>query len=130
MAENARNEQATRHGGPNSDSEPGSYQLAEDVAALLAGQDLGLDIQGFEIGALRFVANASAMAKRKVSMLALELRTDIGLSQSPSLVGELDDFTDFHANWDAAPFTLAGNPTLVLPADATDDATDHVELEQ
>ena len=122
MAENFRNEQATRHG---DGTVPGSYQLAVDGAALLDGNDLGLAIEGLRIGALRLVRNPLAQAKRKLSMLALELRTSARLPQAPDLSGQLDDFTDWHANWDLPPFTLAPP----LPVDATADATDHVQLE-
>lgn len=131
MSENVRNEQATRHGGPTGDSEPGSYQLVEDVAALFAGQSLGeLLVSPIEIGQLRFVANGSAMMKRKVSMMALELRCGIRLPEAPTLDAELDDFESFHSNWDLPAFTLAGDPDTILPADALDDATDHLELPQ
>ncbi len=131
MAENVRNEQATRHGGAGGDAEPGSYQLLWDAAALLAGQVLDLDdISPLRIGAARFVTNAQALAKRKVSMIALQLATDIRLPESPSLAADLADFELFHSNWDVPAFTLAGDPDTELPADPLADATDHLELEQ
>ena len=124
MAENARNETATRHGGPVA-GEPGSYQLIEDAVALLAGQDLGLEIGGIEIGSLRFVRKLEALNERKVSMLALELRTRF-VPTTPLLPDDgIGDFTTFHANWDVPAFAELGP----LPADDRADATDHVTLE-
>jgi phage gp37-like protein len=125
MAENARNETATRHGGPGT-GEPGSFQLAEDAITILAGSELGLDIGSIEVRALRVVNRLDAAKARKVSMLAIELTTDcmlFGVDREP---GALPDFEAFHANWDVPPF---GNVLLPLPADATADATDHVTLE-
>lgn len=133
MAENARGETQTRHGGPNAASEPGSYRLAMDAAALLTGQDFGLPIDSISIGGLNIVRRMAALKERKVSMLALELRT--GFSFSASGFGEdaFGDLRAFHANWDVEPFggvdadsAAAG---VQLPADAQADATDHLILE-
>ena len=134
MAENARNETATRHGGPIA-AEPGSYQLIEDVAALLGGHDLGLDIGGLRIGSLQFVARLAALKERKVSMLALELATEVAAPESIQFgPGTIDDFTDFHANWDIPPHGgVDADPAeagVQLPADDQADATDHIVLEQ
>ena len=134
MAENRRpDETATRHGGPNPAAEPGSYQLATDAALLLKGQDLGLPMDGIEIGALHFVPRLPAWKERKVSMLALELSTKVSLATLEPGAGALDDFAAFHANWDLPPHgNVDGDPDAAgvqIPADATADATDHVQLE-
>ncbi len=137
MAENVRQgETPSRHGGPDPSKEPGSYRLAMDAAALLHGRDFGLPIDSISIGALRFVQRLPAWGERKVSMLALELITGFSQQALPGGPGSeelLDDFATFHANWDIPPF---GNvdadedePGVQIPADATADATDHVELE-
>ena len=137
MAENARNERATRQGDPFDPAKPGSYQMIEDAIALLAGQDLGLDIGALAIGSLSFVGRIAALKDRRVSMLALELRTEVGLAAVPpgALVdADVGDFRIFHANWDLPPFgNVDADPAssgVQLPADATADATDHVILEQ
>jgi len=132
MAENVRGETATRHGGPQAAVEPGSYRLATDAAQLLAGQDLGLPIDSIEIGALRIVRRLAAWKERKVSMLALELKT--GFTFLGSNFGEegFADFEAFHANWDVAPFGNvdgSADPGTQIPADGSADATDHVILE-
>lgn len=135
MAENMRNETATRHGGPVP-AEPGSYQLAIDAILLLAGHDLGLAIGALELRSLRIVSRFPALKERKVSMLALELTTDVAIAAIGPGEGadDLPPFELFHANWDIRPF---GNvdadpaaPGIQIPADATADATDDVHLEQ
>lgn len=137
MAENARNESATRHGGSGPGGpiagEPGSYQLAEDAIMLLGGSDLGIAIGPLNFRSLRIVSRFPALQQRKVSMLAAEFTTDCIMA--PELVdGEWPPFELFHANWDIPPF---GNvdadpdaPGAQIPADATADATDDVHLEQ
>jgi phage gp37-like protein len=131
MAENARNETATRHGGPVA-AEPGSYQLAEDACGLLAGQSFGLDMSGLAIGDLHIVARLAALKERKVSMLAQELTTDIAAEMISFGGGEIGDFETFHANWDAPPHgqidAAPGTPGIQIPDDARADATDHIEV--
>jgi phage gp37-like protein len=134
MAQNLRNETATRHGGPDRSREPGSFQLAVDAAVLLHGQDFDLPIDSISIGALRIVPRLPAWKERKVSMLALELITGFRVNAlSEGGQAQLADFQTFHANWDIKPF---GNVDAdddeegrQIPADETADATDHVTLE-
>ena len=136
MAENARNETAQRQGGPNP-AEPGSYQLAEDVIGILAGQDLGLPIGSLEVHGLHFVRTQAIAKERKISMLALELSSELlfdptnnGITPAPEAIG---DFATFHVDWDVPPFggidAAPGTPDVQLPDDAHADAVDHVTLE-
>jgi phage gp37-like protein len=132
MAENMRNETATRHGGPVS-GEPGSYQLAEDGFLILVGSDLGLPIGAFDFQSIRLVSRFPALNERKVSMVAIELTTDVQASvETPG--DELPPFELFHANWDIPPHgNVDGDsetPGIQIPADDTADATDDVHLEQ
>lgn len=134
MAENRRNETATRHGGPVP-AEPGSYQLAWDACSLLTGQSLGLDIDGLKVGSLHVVARLAALKERKVSMLAQELTTDIFVDGMPDWgADDIGEFRTFHANWDIPPFGgIDADPDaagIQIPDDAHADATDHIELEQ
>lgn len=132
MAENARNETAQRHGGPIV-SEPGSYQLAEDAAALLGGHSLGLDIGGLAIGSLNIVGRLPAIKERPVSMLALELTSDVSASDGSFGEAALGDFETFHANWDIPPHGGIDadlvEPGIQIPDDDNADATDTVTLE-
>ncbi len=131
MAENARaNEVFSRHGDMNV---PGSYQLVEDAIGLLAKSDLGLDIDAIEIGRVQLVRPPAAIAKRKVSMYAIELRTTLPVLERPDALG---DFETFHVDWDIPPFRAPvpidaepGTPGIQLPDDAHADAVDHLTLE-
>jgi phage gp37-like protein len=133
MAENLRSETATRHGGPSPANEPGSYRLAVDAARLLFGQDLGLDMAGLRLGALHFVRRFPAWKERRVSMLAIELRTDVAfVALDHDDPAGLDDFLAFHANWDVPAHGNVdadpARPGAQIPADASADATDHLNL--
>lgn len=139
MAENLRNETATRHGGQTPAGaaiagEPGSYQLAIDGFLLLAGHDLGLDIAPLEFKSLRIVSRFPALAERKVSMLAMEFTTRAQLPAIDPGPDTLPPFEVFHANWDVPPHGNVdadpGTPGVQIPADASADATDEVQLPQ
>ena len=131
MAENMRNEEATRHGGTA--SEPGSYQMALDVAGLLGGHNLGLDISSLKVGALQFVNRPEAALKRKCSMLGVEFTTTFAAPDSPMLSSGLTDFESFHVNWELPPHGRVdadpAQPGVQLPDDPHADATDHQILE-
>ena len=139
-AENARNETARRHGGKTAagepiPAEPGSYQLAMDAIGVIAYSSLGLDIDILLPGAIREVRRTVLMARRNVSLYAIEFSTAFTI---PLVIDAAADapvpFTDFHVNWDIPPFgNVDGDPDTAgvqIPADATADATDHVELPQ
>lgn len=69
---NVRGERQTRHG---SVTEPGSYQLLEDVRALLLGQALSLPIGPLRMGADRTLYN-TRQGKEGRSVLAAEFHTE------------------------------------------------------
>ena len=119
-ARNRRNEEAARRG---SAGKPGSYQIAEDVRGLLAGQDLDLDIAAIEPGAVNSIWNAKVRGDN-LSLYMVELHTRY-VSNEPAAASGLDDFETFHVDWDIPPL---GNVTEPLPA-AEADAEDTVELE-
>ena len=130
MAENQRNEQATRHGDPVDQTVPGSYQMIIDAISLLAGDDLGVLAGPIVIGACQHVRPPAALRERKVSMLALELRTKLQFEPLDLDDGPVD-FTHFHADWDVPPIGAGrdGTPIGGVPwtgpdpdnADAADD---------
>ena len=134
MAENQRNELATRHGDPVDASKPGSYTLIEQSARFLSGKDFGLPIEAIEIGACRHVRPPEAMKERNISMMSVELRTGFIVTAIEPPVGEDDQFVTFHANWDIPVFgnvdAAPGTPGNQIPADATADATDNLTMEQ
>jgi phage gp37-like protein len=78
-ARNPRNERATRHGDMH---EPGSFQIAEDLLALLEGQRLGIPMQRplmhTEIDTL-FVARRSDGANAE-SILAISMECQVSWS--------------------------------------------------
>lgn len=126
-AENLRNETAQRHGAAG---KPGSYQLALDAIALLADQDLGLEIGGLTPDGLRSVRPSETIRQRKLSLYAIPFSTRFILERvAPQDLGEL---RTFHANWDAPAFGGvdgdAEEDGIQLPADATADLTDHLTV--
>lgn len=134
MAENKRNEQATRHGDPAAPAaKPGSYQLLVDVTALINGNTLGLDIDTMQVGRSGLVIKPAAMKERKVSMMFVEFHTAFTPGEPGEFNPDLGDFQTFHANWDIPTFgNVDGNdeaPGVQIPADDTADATDHVHME-
>jgi len=120
-AENLRNEEATRHG---HGAKPGSYQLAIDAVTLLAGSDLGLDIGRLKPRQMRLVARDDEQRKRKLSLMLIELATDLPFEAFVD--AEPGSFITFNVNWDVPEF---GNVGPDIPDDANADATDRVTLE-
>lgn len=112
---NRRNERSRRHG---TDGDAGSYQILEDVRALLAGQQLGLAIRPIEPGAVR-----SLQQGKGASIYAHELHTAYWSAEGEPAV--LGSFETFHADWDVPAH---GNVTAPLPA-AAPDASDILTLE-
>lgn len=130
-AQNLRNEQARRHGA--GEAEVGSYQLMLDVAGLVHGQRLGLDIGALTLGPCRSVRPTATILERQLSLYALEFTTLMPIEVSRFPAAALDDFSTFNANWDLAPFgNVDGDDEaegVQLPADETAAATDKLELE-
>lgn len=101
-AENLRNEQATRHGGPGA-GEVGSYQLAIDAGRLLSGNALGLDIQALQPKGMRMVRPSALMIERRASLMVLQFETSFTLAPlDPD--ADLGDFERLHLDWDIPPF--------------------------
>lgn len=116
-AQNLRNEKATRHGvtPASGKAEIGAYQLLADIAALIHGQHLGLDIQPFKLGPCRSV-RPTPTTERKLSLFALEFSTLLPIELTRFPVREIGDFSTFEAAWDVVPFGEAA----LDPADAND----------
>lgn len=135
-AQNLRNEQARRHGATTGAgaAEVGSYQLMLDVAGLIHGQHLGLDIGRLELGPCRSVRPTQTILERQLSLYALEFTTRMPIAVSGFPAAALDDFETFNVNWDVPPFGgVDGDDEaegVQLPADETADATDRLELDQ
>lgn len=120
-ARNRRNERSRRRG---DGGDPGSYQVTEDVAALLLGQTFNQGIGPFEPFTIRGIASDET-ARRKLSIYVLELRVMVQTT-AQNLASDLSDFRTFHADWDLPPVDpAAGVPRA--PGEA--DATDSVQLE-
>jgi len=121
-AQNRRNEKAGRHGAAG---EVGSYQMVEDLRALLSGQRLGLVIAALQPGPVAALYNGKTRGAL-ASVYACDFTTG-WLDEFAGDVADadLDDFATFHADWDIPPHNDVAGP---LPADAP-DASDTVILE-
>jgi phage gp37-like protein len=130
-AENLRNEQARRHGGTA--EEPGSYQLAGDVARLFGDQRFGLDINAFEPMSIEVVDATDIPKAREISMYAVSFATSLYFDSMPDLTGP-NDFRLFHANWDPAPYGHVDadleTPGVQIPDDVHAAGTDNIHLHQ
>lgn len=126
-ARNLRNEQARRHG---TIGEPGSYQIVQDLRALLIDQDLGLDIGPLAPGGVRSIFNGRVKSLQ-ASLYAAEFLTEYDLERAPPTGAEAVPFERFHADWDPLPPLPAGEipPAKPLPLEKA-DAQDDVTLEQ
>lgn len=136
-AENLRNEQATRHGGPDPDAEPGSYQLMLDALRLLGGNPLDLPIKGLVPRRVALVRPSTLMLERKASLIAIWFETSFTLCPlDPD--ADLADFVRLHLDWDVPPFGGVDGDLdtdgIQLPAPASGpgsaDASDHLILPQ
>jgi len=119
-AKNRRNEEAARRG---VGAKPGSYQICEDIAGLLVGQDLGLAIERIQPGAIRSVLNG-AVQGADASIYALEIHTSYE-SEKAAPTENIGSFTTFHVDYDLPPI---GNVVAPPPA-AENDAEDNQTLE-
>ena len=128
-AQHLGNESARRLG--VGESQPGAYQLAEDVVGLLLGQTLGLPIEPFKLGELVSL-QSSLKAKRGVALFGQAFTTDFIIEARPP--ADLEDFDVLHVNWDIPAFGgVDADPATAgvqLPADATADATSHIRLSE
>lgn len=126
--QNLRNEEASRHGGPDGAAEPGSYQLAVDAARILSDNWLeGFPavalIRPISVAGIRLVQRTPMMAENKLSLMALELRCTFPIGQFGE---EAIDLQQLHVDWDVPPI---GEVTLPLPA-ARADARDDIMVPQ
>jgi phage gp37-like protein len=128
-AENLRNEKSTRLGG--GPGEVGSYQMVEDAAALLIGQDLGLEISALAFAGVASLYTGDLVKGQRISLLSLGLTTSFVIEARPPATA-LDDFTTFSADWDIPPIggvdADLGAPGVQLPAHSKADAADEVTL--
>lgn len=128
-ATNLRNETAQRHGAGV--GEVGSYQLMMDVARLIHGQDLGLDIGAMRLGQCQSIRPTATILEKKLSVFALQFTTKLPIEVANFPAGAIGDFSTFNANWDLPPLAvLTPDPDTGarLPADALVEATDRVEM--
>lgn len=114
-AENLRNPNASRQGAGD---KVGSYQMAIDIAGLMVGQDLGLAIGGFVLGAMKPV-----LSRDQLSIFSVTLTTDVVIDPLGTDLGmpAIGDFETFNVNWDVQPFDLAADPDAALPIATTRD---------
>ncbi len=119
-ARSLRNEAASRRGDGTS---PGSYQLAEDVIGLLAGQTVGLEIDPLAPRAIRTLFNSKVRGEQ-LSVLVVEFATAFRVDAAAP--ANLDDFKLFHVDWDVPPFQ--SHETVPVP-DGEADATDLVNVQ-
>lgn len=117
-ARNVRNERARRHG---SVGEVGTYQMLEDLRALLSGKDLGLEIRDIEPGATRQLVNRQVQ-DQKLSVLTLELHTAYE-TKAALPDANIEDFLTFHADWDIPGGADAEEPLPAAEKDAEDTVT-------
>lgn len=122
-AENLRNEQAQRHGGPAGSTEPGSYQLMLDALALLSGSALGLDIDALRPVRALSVRPFGALKERNVSMWVIEFTSGFEIDALAGGGEALDDFTTLHLDWDVPAFGTVVPPLPAVAADARDTLT-------
>lgn len=123
-ATSLRNEKASRHG--DTHGAVGSYQMIRDVIGLLREQTFDLDdVEPIEAGAVRPLVNDKA-GNQLASIYTIDLSMVVHTDHTPDTYG-LDDFKEFHVNWDVPPL---GNVETPLPNDEAADATDHTHLPQ
>jgi phage gp37-like protein len=133
-AKNVRNEESRRHGG--SPSEVGSYQMACDMARLLADQTLGLDIDALQPVSMQMVDVADIPTLKQISMYSVGFETGFYLDAMANVspAEALAAFKIFHANWDPAPFGhVDADPTtpgVQIPDDVHAVGSDSIILDQ
>src|SRR5690606_26219066 len=112
--------------------EPGSYQLALDVAGLLAGHSLGLEMTPLELGPCTSLYNGKTIKDRRASLLAVEFRTQFVVEAAAPIGDDIGDFSTFHVAWDVPPHggidADPGQPGVQLPDDEHADAVSHIPL--
>lgn len=109
-ARNVRGEMASRRGGAA--GEVGTYQMLQDIRALVLGQDFGLPIEPFTPGKVRSLRNGRT-TNMAISVYAQEWHTDyIDTKPEPDTVDLLKVGMNYH----------------LQPDDGTADASDLINL--
>ncbi len=112
---NRRNEAAQRRGALD---KVGTYQMVEDIRALLCGQDFSLACDPIRPGAVR-----SILQDKAASIYALELHTSYDTNPRAVDAASLGDLSTFHADWDIPPHGNVAPPLPAASADAGDTLT-------
>jgi phage gp37-like protein len=114
-----RNTGAARLGAnpPGATDHSGSYQIVDDLAALIVGQTLGLDIDPF-----RLVRVASVTQRKDLSVYLIEIETSCLVAALPE-DATLADLAEVWVDWDI-PGALAAPETLPAAAAAADMQAD------
>lgn len=114
-----RNTGAARSGAtpPGGTDHGGSYQIIDDVLALITGQTLGLDIDPW-----RLVRVASLTQRKDLSVYLIEIETSLLVDALPADAG-IADLAQVWVDWDI-PGGLAAPATLPAEAGAADMQAD------
>jgi phage gp37-like protein len=98
-AKNLRSERAARFGA--GDREVGSYQIAHDVAAMLMGQTLGLEMDPLELAEIAPLYSSARAGKERVSLMGARFTARFWFEPAGGEPGErgLGDFATFDAAW-------------------------------
>tara|TARA_B100000686_G_scaffold348019_1_gene438074 strand:+ start:495 stop:1100 length:606 start_codon:yes stop_codon:yes gene_type:complete len=122
-AQSLRNEKQARRG---SIGNVGSYQVLQDVKALILNNRLGLDIQPVKPGRVTPLINEKSDG-HLASLYGLEVSVTYRQDQIGE-TDELNDFNSFHVNWDLPAFGNVGQNGI--PDDDNADSTSHLNLKE
>jgi phage gp37-like protein len=125
VAQHRGNEVAARHG---AGAAVGVYQMAEDLVALLARQDLGLEIEGgLAYGGMDLLLDteipakaAEAIVKLSAAVLAVTFQATFRRSYGADAGANIGEFLTAHVDWDLPPFLDPAPEALPLAAGAGD----------
>lgn len=125
IARSLRNEAESRRGAAG---EPGSYQLVDDVLALVSGLVVN-DESGKPMCTPLVPRGVRPLLNDRpdgqlLSIYAVDFDTELTHATLPA-TGDVGDFNVLHTNWDVP---VHGNVSRPLPADDTADATDHLVI--
>jgi len=125
-ARNLRNEAATRKGDR---VRVGTYQMLADVRALLAGQDLGLDIDNLRPGRVQSMVNARFQGQG-VSVYAMEWHTRVDYRVFERGTGQPTTGADGQPTPTLPELSQIGINYYLTPGDDTPDAVDLLTLQE
>lgn len=101
LTRNVRNERSARFG--DKQGEVGTYQILQDIKALLHGSDVGLNIVPFEHKRTVPLLN-TAVSGFFASVFALEFETSYVMAAADKTGGDLAEFLRLHADWELPEF--------------------------